>query len=90
LFSSQGGGNYNKYTGANKDALATQTTLDPKKLITLEQAIDKQTFTDAYGLPLFQLPGVFGTSTRVNGIKYMGNQTGPFWNFWEWSVKKSS
>jgi peptide/nickel transport system substrate-binding protein len=90
LFSSQGGGNYNKYTGANKEALATQTTLDPDKLIELEQAIDTKTFGDAYGLPLFQLPGVFGTSDRVSGVKYMGNQNGPFWNFWEWSVKKSS
>jgi len=88
IFSSQGGGNYNRYTGTNDDALATQTTLDPDKLVSLEKRIDKQTFADAYGLPLFQAPGVFGVSKRVNGVEYMGNQTGPFWNFWEWSITK--
>ena len=88
IFSSQGGGNYNKYTGTNDDAIKTQTTLDPDALVALMKNIDKQTFTDAYGLPLFQLPGVFGVSKRVNGVEYMGNQTGPFWNFWQWSVSQ--
>jgi peptide/nickel transport system substrate-binding protein len=86
IFASQGGGNYNRYKGTDKLAIATQTTLDPKKLVDLEKQIDKATFNDAYGLPLFQLPGVFGVSKRVDGVKFMGNQTGPFWNFWEWSV----
>jgi peptide/nickel transport system substrate-binding protein len=89
LFSSQGGGNYNKYTSTDKIALETQTTLDKDKLNSLLMQIDKQTFTDAYGLPLFQLPGVFGVSKRVTGVKYMGNQNGPFWNYWEWAVKAS-
>ncbi|MCY7405299.1 MAG: ABC transporter family substrate-binding protein [Cryobacterium sp.] len=88
IFSTGGGGNYNRYTGTNDDAIATQTTLDPKELIVLQKKIDKQMFADAYGLPLFQLPGVFGVSKRVSGVEYMGNQTGPFWNFWEWSVSK--
>ena len=70
-------------------AIKTQTTLDKDALIKLEQQIDKQTFADAYGLLLFQLPGVFGVNARVDGVKYMGNQNGPFWNFWEWSVKSS-
>lgn len=88
IFSTSGGGNYNKYTGTNDDAIATQTTLDPDELVTLLKNIDKQTFADAYGLPMFQAPGVFGVSTGVSGVEYMGNQTGPFWNFWEWSVSK--
>jgi peptide/nickel transport system substrate-binding protein len=86
IFSTDGGGNYNRYTGTNADAILTQTTLDPDELIAIEKRMDKQMFTDAYGLPLFQLPGVFGVNKRVSGVEYMGNQTGPFWNFWEWSV----
>lgn len=89
LFTAQGGGNYNKFTGTDKLANATQTTVDPAKVIDLEKQIDKATFAAGYGLPLFQAPGVFGVSKRVNGIVYMGNQTGPFWNFWKWSVKPS-
>ncbi|MCU1442035.1 MAG: dipeptide porter [Cryobacterium sp.] len=86
IFSSQGGGNYNRYTGTNDIALETQTTLDKDKLTDLLMQVDKQTFADAYGLPLFQLPGVFGVSKRVSGVEYTGTQTGPFWNYWEWSV----
>jgi len=89
LFSTAGGGNYNRYTGTNDIAIKTQTTLDKDELVKLEQQIDKQTFSDGYGLPLFQLPGVFGVNARVDGVKFMGNQTGPFWNFWDWSVKSS-
>ena len=88
IFSTDGGGNYNQYQGTNDDAILTQTTLDPDELIEIEKRMDKQMFTDAYGLPLFQAPGVFGVSKRVSGVEYMGNQTGPFWNFWDWSVNE--
>jgi peptide/nickel transport system substrate-binding protein len=90
LFTTGGGGNYNRYNVMNDVAVKTQTTLDKGDLVKLEQQIDKQTFSDGYGLPLFQLPGVFGVNARVNGVKFMGNQTGPFWNFFDWTVKSSS
>ena len=90
VFASQGGGNYNGYTGTNDLALKSQTTLDKDELTKIEYQIDKQTFADGYGLPLFQLPGVFAATNRVEGVKYNGGQSGPFWNFWEWSVKSSS
>jgi peptide/nickel transport system substrate-binding protein len=90
VFASQGGGNYNRYTGTNADALKSQTTLDKDALTKLEYQIDKKTFDDGYGLPLFQLPGVFATTARVDGVKFNGGQSGPFWNFWDWSVKSSS
>jgi peptide/nickel transport system substrate-binding protein len=89
LFTTGGGGNYNRYNAMNDVAVQTQSTVDKGELVKLEQQIDKSTFSDGYGLPLFQLPGVFGVNARVDGAKYMGNQTGPFWNFWEWSVKSS-
>lgn len=90
LFTTDGGGNYNKFTAANDDALATQTTLDQGKLKDLMLAIDKTAFTEGYGLPLFQLPGVYGVGSKLEGVQYMGNQTGPVWNNWEWSVKQST
>lgn len=90
LFTTGGGGNYNRYNNMNDVAVQSQTTVDKGELTKLEQQIDTATFKDAYGLPLFQLPGVFGASARVDGVKYMGNQTGPFWNFWEWTVKSST
>lgn len=80
------GGNYNQYPGTGDLAIETQSTLDKAALTELMIKIDTQTFADAYGLPLFQLPGVFGVGSKVDGVKFMGNQTGPFWNFWEWSL----
>ncbi|MFC7925397.1 ABC transporter family substrate-binding protein [Microbacterium laevaniformans] len=90
LFSTDGGGNYNKFTAANDDAIASQTTVDKDKLKQLLLNIDKTAFTEGYGLPLFQAPGIYGVSSKLDGVKYMGNQTGPIWNNWEWSVKQST
>ncbi len=90
LFATDGGGNYNKFTAANADALATQTTLDAKKLNSLLLNIDKTAFTEGYGLPLFQAAGIYGVGSKLQGVVYMGNQTGPIWNNWEWSVKTST
>ncbi|WP_158864890.1 ABC transporter family substrate-binding protein [Leifsonia sp. AG29] len=90
LFTTNGGGNYNRFSAANDDAVKTQTTLDKNELTKLEMNIDKTAFSEGYGLPLFQAPGVFGVNARVDGVKYNGNQNGPFWNFWQWTVKSSS
>ncbi|MGJ4844105.1 MULTISPECIES: ABC transporter family substrate-binding protein [unclassified Leifsonia] len=90
LFTTNGGGNYNRYSAANDLAVKSQITLDKDELTKIEQQIDAKTFADGYGLPLFQLPGVFGATSRVDGVKFNGGQSGPFWNFWEWSVKSST
>ena len=88
IWSTEGGSNFNNYKGTNELALSTQSILETKKIDPVLQKIDKQAFADAYGLPLFQLPGVNGVSNRVTGIDaYFAGQTGPFWNFWEWTVK---
>ena len=88
IWSTSGGGNYNGYKGTDKLALSTQSLLDPTKITTILQKMDKQAYTDAYGLPLFQAPGITGVTGRVSGVDtYFSGQTGPFWNFWEWTVK---
>lgn len=88
IWSTDGGGNYNLYKGTNKLALSTQSILDTKKINPILQDMDKQAFKDAYGLPLFQLPGITGVTSRITGVDtYFAGQTGPFWNFWEWTVK---
>jgi peptide/nickel transport system substrate-binding protein len=88
IWSTDGGGNYNSYKGTDKLALSTQSQLDPSKITPILQKMDKQAFSDAYGLPLFQLPGITGVTNRITGVDtYFAGQTGPFWNFWEWTVK---
>ncbi|HEY0258810.1 MAG TPA: ABC transporter family substrate-binding protein [Lacisediminihabitans sp.] len=83
-------GNPGNYTGYNDKAASdlavkTQTTLDASKLLDEKKQIDKLAFTDGYGLPLFQLPGIFATNDKVKGIGYFGGQTGMVWNIWDWT-----
>ena len=88
IFASYGGSNFNKYANETVDALGEeiQVTTDPDKIVELTQQVDAELFADAYGLPLFQLPGINAHNERVDGTTYMGNQTGVVWNFWEWTV----
>lgn len=89
IFATGGGGNYNGYSNADVDDLAAElnVTLDADKQIDLQREVDAATFADAYGLPLFQSPGLDAVSDRVGGIEsYMANQTGVWWNVWEWTV----
>ncbi|WP_324287789.1 ABC transporter family substrate-binding protein [Microcella daejeonensis] len=88
IFSTNGGGNYSGYSNPEVDALAQelQTTIDPDAQIEIQQEIDALLFADAYGLPLFQGPGVTAHSSAVEGITQYPGQTGVFWNFWEWNV----
>lgn len=79
--------NYNNFNNAEASALAvkTQTTLDTSKLLDEKKQIDKIAFTDTYGLPLFQLPGIFATNSKVKNIEFFGGQTGIVWNVWDWT-----
>ncbi|MFJ4220667.1 ABC transporter family substrate-binding protein [Curtobacterium luteum] len=87
LFQTNNSGNYNKFNDATASKLAveTQSTLDESKLNDMKMEIDKIAFDKAYGLPLFQSPGLFATGSNVKGIQYFGGQTGIFWNVWDWT-----
>lgn len=63
-------------------------TLDPERQQELQIIVDTKLFETGYGLPLFQGPGIQAADERIDGFEYMSNQTGVFWNFWEWSIKE--
>lgn len=88
IFASFGGSNFNQYANDTVDEIAQEipVTLDTDKIDELTIEADTQLFGDAYGLPLFQSAGLEAHTDRIEGITYMGNQTGPIWNFWEWTV----
>lgn len=90
IFKTGGGGNYNKYSNPEVDKLTDEARSNLDKDARDEQIvqIDKHTFEDGYGLPLFQSPGFFGVSDQIDGVtEYQPNQDGVFWNVWEWSRK---
>ena len=73
-------------SAANKQQLMDEliTTTERSKQDGILQQIDKKIWNSAYGLPLFQTVGVVAYSNRITGVKFMPNQTGVWWNFWEW------
>ena len=90
IFKSNGGGNYNLYSNAAVDALVdeSQITVDPDRLSEIKVEIDAATAADFYGLPLFQLPGLFADNGTVSGIEHFGGQTGIVWNAQDWTLTK--
>jgi peptide/nickel transport system substrate-binding protein len=89
IFKSENGSNFNKFSDPDADKLMADliVTTDRSKQDDLSKQIDKKIWDSAYGLPLFQAVGVDAFSDRITGVKYMPNQTGVWWNFWEWAQK---
>lgn len=88
LFSSKGGGNYSKYSNKDVDTVISDlmVTTDTAKAQDLKREVDKHLWEDRYGVTLFQSPGLVAHRDAVKGLKYMPNQTGVWWNFWDWSL----
>ena len=86
LFQIGNGSNYNNFNDQQASDLAvkSQVTLDTSALQDIKMQLDKISFEQAYGLPLFQLPGLFANTSKVTGIGYFGGQNGIFWNVWDW------
>lgn len=89
IFASFGGGNYNGINVPEIDQLANdiQVMTDPADVEEASFEVDRLVFESYYGLPLFQSPGIEAHTDRVKGVTFMANQTGPVWNFWEWTAE---
>ncbi|WP_427171803.1 ABC transporter family substrate-binding protein [Arthrobacter sp. 92] len=89
IFKSGNDSNFNKFSDPDADKLMDEliVTTDRSKQDDLTKQIDKKIWDSAYGLPLFQSVGVDAYSDRITGVKFMPNQTGVWWNFWEWAQK---
>ncbi len=89
IFTSGNDSNFNQFSNPEADKLMDEliVTTDKSKQDGLVAQIDKMIWDSAYGLPLFQSVGVDAYSDRITGVKYMPNQTGVWWNFWEWAQK---
>lgn len=88
IFKTGGGGNYSLYTNADVDKLVdeSQISTDADELSDIKIKIDADTAKDFYGLPLFQLPGLFADNGTIKGIQYFGGQTGIVWNIQDWTL----
>ncbi len=54
----------------------TQLTID----------IEKQLYADAFGLPIFQFPGVVASRDVLQGVSTIALAPTIFWNYWDWEI----
>jgi peptide/nickel transport system substrate-binding protein len=89
-FQTGNGNNLNGYSNAKVDAAydSIQTELDAQKQIALKLDAEKELWADAYGITIFQFPGVTSWNTsKVEGVVPAPLAPMFFWNFWEWTAK---
>lgn len=88
IFATGNASNFNDFSNAKADELMDQLILEtePAKQDELKGQIDRLIWDSGYGLPLFQIVGVQASAADVEGVEYMPNQTGVWWNFWDWSL----
>ncbi|MFI2753456.1 ABC transporter family substrate-binding protein [Cellulomonas sp. P22] len=84
------GGNNNFYGYSNADVDAWFTELgantDPKAETALVTKIEKQLNDDAFGVSIFQFPGVVASRDVVKNVSTISLSPTIFWNFWEWEL----
>ncbi|HWI32567.1 MAG TPA: ABC transporter family substrate-binding protein [Microbacterium sp.] len=92
IFASDGGSNFTGVNIPEVDELAAdiQTMTDEADVEDARIKVDQLLFENYYGLPIFQSPGVEAHTDRVSGVTFMANQTGPIWNFWEWTAEDAA
>ena len=88
IFATGAASNYNGYSSPEADELMADlvTETDTRSREELQADIDRLIWEAHYGLPLYQLPGLQASADTVEGVEYMPNSTGLWWNVWEWRV----
>lgn len=92
LYSTNGGGNYGKYSNPAVDAAlkAAAETLDPaesQKQLNIADAIISE---DAYTLPLYQKATFLAFYSKFGNVRDNATSVGPTYNIQEWGIKKSA
>jgi peptide/nickel transport system substrate-binding protein len=91
IFSTGGGSNYQGYSNPAVDSEFTklQSTYDQSGQSKILATVDKQLWSDAVGVTIFQFPDVNGWSSNVKNVSDNPLSPGIFWNFFDWTQSKS-
>jgi peptide/nickel transport system substrate-binding protein len=88
IFRSDGGSNFTGYASdavdAAYDKLASEFDQATQRELLAE--IDKELWTDAYGITFFQFPGVLAYNSETTGVSTSPLSPTFFWNYWEWGI----
>ena len=79
--------NYSGYSNAEVDALLSEldTTLDPARQVEIKVLVDQYLAEDAYGITIFQFPGLTWWDNSVENVSNNVLSPNYFWNFWDWT-----
>lgn len=80
--------NFSGYSNKEIDSLydQLQVAVDPALQKSLNEQIEKILVDDAFGVTIFQFPGVTAYDSKLSGIDPISISPTIFWNFWEWKV----
>lgn len=87
-FITGGQNNYGGYSNPEVDALWDQVAVntDPDKEIELGTQIEQKLNEDAFGVTLFQFPGVVANRDVLKGVSTTTVSPTIFWNYWDWEI----
>lgn len=83
--------NFGGYANPAVDALYGEmsTNTDPTRETELTIEIEKILNADAFGVNLFQFPGVVAYSDELQGVSTIALSPTIFWNYWDWEMTAS-
>ncbi len=88
IFRSDGGSNFTGYANDTVDALYDElgSEFDVEAQVELQKQIDAELWADAYGITVFQFPGVTAHDSEMTGVDTSALSPTIFWNYWEWGI----
>ncbi|MFF1529825.1 ABC transporter family substrate-binding protein [Cellulomonas sp. NPDC058312] len=83
-----GQNNYGGYSNPEVDALWAEvaTNTDSDREAELAAEIETKLNQDAFGVNIFQFPGVVANRDVLKGVSTIALSPTIFWNFWEWEI----
>ena len=80
--------NFGGFSSTKVDALydELQTTTDVARQVEINNEIEKILVDDAFGITIFQFPGITSWSKTVENVSALKLSPTIFWNFWEWKL----
>lgn len=79
--------NFGGYSNADVDQwYKDMATADAEEEQELTTNIEKQLYEDAFGIPIFQFPGVVAHREVLEGVSTIPLSPTIFWNYWEWEI----
>jgi peptide/nickel transport system substrate-binding protein len=91
-FQTGGGNNLNGYSNkaTDTDYKQLQSEYSQPSQLKLLADVDKNAWSDAYGVTIFQFPDISAWSSNVQNLKDNPLSPGIFWNYFDWTIKKAS